>query len=101
MPVLNIIVFNLPLYYVFHKLLNYDVTSTILTQGEYSIIYKKNSTSFRLRTLFLYFVSMIPFITLFSAVFYIIYIGNSYFIALEKVRKKEISNDEESQVLLK
>ena len=88
-PVLNIIAFALPLYYFFHKLLNFDVSSTILTKEQYKIIYAKEGNSFRLRTLFLYFISMIPFATLFSAVYFIIYLGHSYFIKLDELNKGE------------
>lgn len=88
-PVLNIIAFALPLYYFFHKLLNFDVSSTILTKEQYKIIYAKEGNSFRLRTLFLYFISMIPFATLFSAVYFIIYLGHSYFIKLDELNKSE------------
>ena len=49
-PVLNIIAFALPLYYFFHKLLNFDVSSTILTKEQYKEIYKKEANSFRLRS---------------------------------------------------
>lgn len=42
-PVLNIIAFALPLYYFFHKLLNFDVSSTILSAEQYKIIYEKNN----------------------------------------------------------
>ena len=94
-PVLNIIAFALPLYYFFHKLLNFDVSSTILTKEQYKEIYKKEAISFRLRTLFLYLVSMIPFATLFSAVYFIIYLGHSYFIQLDKLEKN--SNKEEEK----
>lgn len=89
-PVLNFIAFALPFYYFFHKLLNYDVSSTILSKEEYEIIYKKEGNNFRLRTLFLYFVSMIPFATLFTAVYYIIYLGHAYFIKLEELQKLDI-----------
>ena len=34
-PVLNVIAFALPLYYFFHKLLNFDVSSTILNKTQY------------------------------------------------------------------
>ena len=94
-PVLNMIAFSIPLYYFFHKLLNFDVSSTILTKNEYEIIYKNEANSFRVRTLFLYLISMIPFATLFSAVYFIIYLGHSYFLKLEELRKnrdKLISN---------
>ena len=88
-PVLNIIALALPLYYFFHKLLNFDVSSTILSKEEYKIIYAKNGNSFRLRTLFLYIISMIPFATLFTAVYYIIYLGHAYFIKLDEISKLE------------
>lgn len=96
-PVLNIIAFALPLYYFFHKLLNFDVSSTILTKEQYKEIYKKEANSFRLRTLFLYLVSMIPFATLFSAVYFIIYLGHSYFIQLDKLEKNSNKEEEKNQ----
>jgi len=86
-PVLNVIAFSIPLYYFFHKLINFDVSSTILSKNEYKLIYKKESNSFRLRTLFLYFSSMIPFAALFTAVFYVIYLGHAYFVKLDELRK--------------
>lgn len=93
-PVLNIIAFALPLYYFFHKLLNFDVSSTILSKAQYKIIYEKEAGKFRLRTLFLYFISMIPFLTLFSVVFFVIYLGHSYFIELIKLQKEQNFQDE-------
>lgn len=101
-PIINIIAINLPFYYFFHKLLTYDVASTLLTEEEHKIIQGKAANKFRFRTLFLYFISMIPFITLFSAVFYIIYLGHSYFIQLQKLRgiELDISDFKEEPKLL-
>ena len=96
-PVLNVIAFSLPLYYFFHKLLNSDVSSTILSKQEYKEIYKKERNSFRLRTLFLYFISMIPFATLFTAVYYIIYLGHAYFIKLDEISKLDTNKEYEKQ----
>jgi hypothetical protein len=96
-PVLNIIAFALPLYYFFHKLLNFDVSSTILSKEEYKEIYAKEGNSFRLRTLFLYFISMIPFATLFTAVYYIIYLGHAYFIKLDEISKSDMSKEYKKQ----
>ncbi|MFA9374313.1 MAG: EI24 domain-containing protein [Poseidonibacter sp.] len=96
-PVLNFIAFSFPLYYFFHKLLNYDVASTILSDEEFKKIYKTQSGAFRLRTLFLYIVSMIPFITLFTAVFYIIYLGHAYFVKLDELHKLENLNKKEDK----
>lgn len=86
-PILNVLAFSFPFYYFFHKLLNYDVSSTILSKEEYKVIYKKDVYSFRLRTLFLYFISMIPMAALFTAVYYVIYLGHSYFLRLEELQK--------------
>ena len=89
-PLVNIIAFNLPIYYFFHKLLNFDVTSTMLSSSEYNEIYRTQKNKFRFRTLLLYFVSMIPFITLFSTVFYIVYLANGYFEELKKVSQNRL-----------
>jgi uncharacterized Tic20 family protein len=86
-PLVNIIAFNLPVYYFFHKLLNFDVSSTMLSAREYFEIYTSKKGLFRSRTLIMYFISMIPFITLFSAVFYVVYLSNGYFLELKKIRQ--------------
>jgi len=90
-PLVNIIAFNLPLYYLFHKLLNFDVISTIMTKEESRYLKAKHSGVFRLRTLLLYLISMIPFITLFSTVFYIVYLGHGYMSKLEQLRATQNS----------
>jgi hypothetical protein len=86
-PVLNIIAFNLPLYYFFHKMMHYDIASNILTREENKEIRYKNSNRFRLQSLLLYVISLIPFAIFFAAVFFVIYLGNSYFLELKKIRK--------------
>jgi len=90
-PLINIIAFNIPLFYFFHKLLNYDIASTILTKEEYAVIHTRKANAFRGRSFLLYILSMIPFITLFTAVFYIIYLGHGYFQELKKIRDYEES----------
>jgi hypothetical protein len=105
-PLLNIIAFSLPFYYFFHKLLNYDVSSTILSKDEFRSIYDINANAFRGRTLLLYIISLIPFITLFTGVFFVIYLGHAYFIKLDKLQskkkydfKEETKNLENSKLL--
>lgn len=92
-PVINIIAFNLPLYYLFHKLLNFDVVSTIMTKDESYFLKTKHKSLFRMRTIFLYIISMIPFITLFSTVFYIVYLGHGYMSKLQELRQSSITLD--------
>lgn len=91
-PLINLIAFSLPFYYFFHKLLNYDVSSTLLSEEEFKKIYKTEANSFRIRTLVLYFISFIPFITLFTVVFFVIYLGHAYLIKLDEMYKLDIPN---------
>jgi len=82
-PVVNIIAINLPFYYLFHKLLNFDVGTTLLEKEELKEFKKQNTKKLRLRTLKLYLMSLIPFMSLVLPVYYIVYIGHGYFSTLE------------------
>ncbi len=86
-PLLNIVAFNFPLYYFFHKVITYDVASTIVTREENKKIKYFNATALRLKTLGLYLLSLIPFVIFFASVFYVIYLGHSYFIEVRKMRE--------------
>jgi len=91
-PILNIVAFNIPMYYFFHKMITYDVASTIMTKEEKFLITYHKGKTIRLKTLALYLVSLIPFAIYFTAVFYVIYIGHTYFYELRELRsnnKKE------------
>ena len=86
-PIVNIVAFNFPLYYFFHKMLTYDVSSSICTKEEAKKIKYFNASTIRLKTLGLYLLSMIPFVVFFASVFYVIYLGHSYFIEVKKIRE--------------
>lgn len=86
-PIINIFAINLPFYYFFHKMLHYDVGSTIMQKENFYKIYYFNKSSMRLKTLFLYSISLIPFVAFFIAVFYIIYLGHTYFVELNKAER--------------
>ena len=88
-PLINILAINLPFFYFFHKMLHFDVGSTLLTKDDFSRIYYKNRFSMRYRTLLLYVVSLIPFAAFFISVFYIVYLGHAYFNAIENDSHKE------------
>jgi len=92
-PIVNIIAFNLPLYYFFHKMLNYDISSNICTDEEDKQIRYFSKSKLRLKTLWLYLVSLIPFAIFFGAIFYVIYIGHTYFLEVEKIRKLDKYSD--------
>jgi hypothetical protein len=85
-PLVNVIAFNFPLYYFFHKMMTYDVSSTICTKEEAMKIKFFHATTLRLKTLGLYLLSLIPFVVFFASVFYVIYLGHSYFQETRKLR---------------
>ncbi len=87
-PLINIIAFNFPLYYFFHKMMTYDVASNITTREENKQIKYFSSNMLRTKTLALYLVSLVPFAVFFGAIFYIIYLGNSYFVEVRKLRNE-------------
>lgn len=87
-PMLNVVALNLPLYYFFHKMLNYDVGSSICTREEFILIQNLYAGELRLKTLVLYLLSLVPFVILFATVFYVIYLGHTYFIKVRELRNK-------------
>jgi hypothetical protein len=87
-PVVNIIAFNFPLYYFFHKMMIYDVSSSICTKEEAMKIQFYRASTLRLKTLGLYLLSLIPFVVFFASVFYVIYLGHSYFLETRKLREE-------------
>lgn len=91
-PLLNIIAFNLPFYYFFHKMINYDVGGTICTKEQYLTLNAIHKSKFRAVTLTLFLLSLIPFVALFASAFFVIYLGHHYFSLLE-VKKLENIRD--------
>ncbi|MEN4052374.1 MULTISPECIES: EI24 domain-containing protein [Sulfurimonas] len=87
-PFINVIAFNLPLYYFFHKMMTYDVSSSICTKEEDMKIRFFYESTLRLKTLGLYLLSLIPFVIFFASVFYVIYLGHSYFITVRQLRNE-------------
>jgi hypothetical protein len=99
LPILNIFVLFLPFYYFFHKMINFDVTSTIMSKEQFLVIYEQNKLSIRTKTLLLYFISLIPFVAFFLAIFYIIYIGISYFEILKEENKQTTQKNEFQELI--
>lgn len=92
-PLVNIIALNLPLYYFFHKMLTYDISTNMTTKEEALEIAFKNGNTLRLKTLFLYLLSMIPFVVFFTSVFFVIYLGHTYFRETRKLRSGNAFSD--------
>ncbi len=90
-PLVNIIAFNFPLYYFFHKVMTFDIASNICTKDEDYLMKYRYGTGLRIKTLLLYLFSLIPFAIFFGAIFYVIYLGNTYFSGIRQIRKERIS----------
>lgn len=88
-PILNIIMFNLPMYYFFHKTLTYDVASTITTKNEYKKIMFFVGTEIRVKTFAFYLLSLIPFAIFFAGVFYVIFMAHTFFKEVNELRGNE------------
>jgi hypothetical protein len=85
-PLLNIIALNMPLYYFFHKMLTFDISSNICTKEEAKQIAFFNKNNLRIKTLLLYLISLVPFAIFFGAIFFVIYLGHTYFLEVRKIR---------------
>lgn len=85
-PLLNVVALNLPLYYFFHKMLTLDVSSTICTLEEEKQINFFSANRLKIKTLALYLLSLLPFSIFLGAVFFVIYLGHTYFLEVKKLR---------------
>ncbi len=85
-PLLNIIALNIPLYYFFHKMLTFDIASNICTKEESRQIGYFSGNKIMVKTAGLYLLSLVPFVIFFTAVFFVIYLGHTYFAEVKKVR---------------
>ncbi len=89
-PVINILAINLPLFYFFHKILHFDVMSNMVQKEKALVLRYRHGTKFRVYSLFLYILSMIPFVMLIIPVFYILYLTQNYF---EIIKDSQTSNE--------
>ena len=87
-PLVNIIAFNFPLYYFFHKVMTFDIATSICTKDEDYLMKYKFANELRMKTFALYLLSLIPMAIFFGAIFYIIYLGNTYFIRIKQIREE-------------
>jgi len=76
-PLVNIIAFNFPFYYLFHKFYLLDVGTTVLVKEEYKQMMYFKGNKIRVTTVILYALSLIPFAALFTPVFNVIVLGHT------------------------
>ena len=78
-PMLNLIAFNLPFYYLFHKLYLLDVGTETTTKERFRLIMFFHGGNLRLTTLALYLLSLIPFAAYITPVFNVIVLAHTMF----------------------
>ncbi|WP_345971008.1 MULTISPECIES: EI24 domain-containing protein [Sulfurimonas] len=78
-PMLNLVAFNLPFYYLFHKLYLLDVASETTTKERFKLIMAFHGGKVRMTTLGLYLLSLVPFAAYITPVFNVIVLTHSMF----------------------
>jgi len=76
-PLVNIVAFNLPFYYLFHKFYMLDVGTTVMVKEEYKQMMYFKGNKVRMTTIILYALSLIPFAALITPVFNVIVLGHA------------------------
>ena len=78
-PLLNLVAFNLPFYYLFHKLYLLDVASETTTKERFRLIMAFHGGQVRMTTAGLYLLSLVPFAAYITPVFNVIVLTHSMF----------------------
>lgn len=79
-PFINLFIYYVLVYYLFHKLLILDVASSMLNKTEFKEFYAKTSPlEFKFSTLCFYLLSSVPLLGLFLQVFYIIFLSHLFY----------------------
>ncbi|EAC1580334.1 EI24 domain-containing protein [Campylobacter coli] len=89
LPFINIFVYYLAFYYLFHKLLMIDVTSTILDKESFKNFHSDFSPlEFKFSTLCFYLLSSVPLLGLFLQVFFVIFLTHLAYQKILKLKAK-------------
>lgn len=87
-PVVNILAFNAPFYYLFHKLLTFDVASNIFDTKSYKNALSPYFLQLIIITFCFFLLSLVPVVGLFVQLFFVIYLTHYIFIKLMANQKK-------------
>ncbi|WP_170876424.1 EI24 domain-containing protein [Campylobacter coli] len=88
LPFINLFVYYLAFYYLFHKLLMLDITSSVLDKENFKIFNAQASTfEFKFSTLCFYLLSSIPLLGIFLQVFFVIFLTH---LAYQRILKLEV-----------
>ena len=80
LPFINLFVYYVVVYYLFHKLLLLDVASNVPSKAEFNTFYASTSPlEFKLTTLCFYLLASMPFVGLFLQVFFVIFLTHLFY----------------------
>lgn len=89
LPFINLFVYYLALYYLFHKLLMIDITSTVLDKESFKNFHSNFSPlEFKFSTLCFYLLSSVPLLGLFLQVFFVIFLTHLGYQRILKLEMK-------------
>ncbi|ELF7236521.1 EI24 domain-containing protein [Campylobacter coli] len=90
LPFINLFVYYLAFYYLFHKLLMLDITSSVLDKENFKIFNTQASAfEFKFSTLCFYLLSSIPLLGIFLQVFFVIFLTH---LAYQRILKLEVKS---------
>ncbi|WP_228568545.1 EI24 domain-containing protein [Campylobacter sputorum] len=76
-PLINLIVVNIPFFYLYYKFMLLDVGSNALNKNDFEILWLRDGgNDFKLSCLVFYIVSLVPFLGLFLQLFFVIFLSN-------------------------
>ncbi len=88
LPGVNLLIFNIPFYYLFHNMLVIDVVSNINTKEEYKIIKKEARGQLYAATMGFYLLSLIPLVGMIGTIFFVITISHIVFLKTKEIRRQ-------------
>jgi hypothetical protein len=77
-PVVNLIALQVPLFYLFYKMMIYDVGLNISPKDEFKAILKENRLVLFSSILILFILSMIPYVAIFCQLFFVTFLSHIY-----------------------
>ncbi|MDR1615042.1 MAG: EI24 domain-containing protein [Campylobacteraceae bacterium] len=83
-PILNIVAFNVPFFYLFYKLLTFDVISNIIDEKSAEELLKPVKFNILLLSFLFYMLALIPLVGLFLYLFFALYLTHYIFTLLIK-----------------
>ena len=78
-PLLNVVAFHIPFYYLFSQLLSLDVGGEIFRGKELEAVIRKNRSKIYTTTLILYLITLIPFAGMLLQVYFVSVMAHLFF----------------------